>query len=138
MKKEPHELASWSMIENHFENNTIRYTKLATSVSGRKNVARPFVRRQQVNTSAELVPCCYISALVLTCYRLTKGRATFFQPETIVVSFLHFMVLSFKGSYFLVKTNVCHNCNKISTYWKMTNLLNISYDRKFTCKNGYT
>ena len=36
---------------------------------------------------------CYISVLVLTCFRLTKGRATFFRPETIVASFLHLMVL---------------------------------------------
>ena len=36
--------------------------------------------------------CCYILALVLTCYRLKKGRATFFRPETIVASFLHVTV----------------------------------------------
>ena len=36
---------------------------------------------------------CYIWALVLTCFRLTKGRATHFRPETIVASFLHLMVL---------------------------------------------
>ena len=40
--------------------------------------------------------CCYISALQLTSFRLTKGRATFFRPETIVASFLHLMVLFFK------------------------------------------
>ena len=39
---------------------------------------------------------CYISALVLTCFRLKKGRAMFFWPETIVTSFLHLMVLFFK------------------------------------------
>ena len=39
---------------------------------------------------------CYISALVLTCFRLAKGRASFFRPETIVTSFLHLMVSSFK------------------------------------------
>ena len=39
------------------------------------------------------VRCCYISALLLTCLRLMKGRATFFWPETIVASFLHCMVL---------------------------------------------
>ena len=44
----------------------------------------------------------YISALVLTCFRLTKGRATFFRPETIVASFLHLMVLFLK---------VLFNCN---------------------------
>ena len=32
----------------------------------------------------------------LTCFRLTKGLATFFRPETIVASFLHLMVLFFK------------------------------------------
>ena len=36
------------------------------------------------------------SALVLTCFRLMKGRATYFRPETIVASFLHLMVLLFK------------------------------------------
>ena len=39
------------------------------------------------------VSCCYISALVITCFCLKKGRATFFWPETIVARFLHFMVL---------------------------------------------
>ena len=38
------------------------------------------------------VRCCYISALVLTCFRLTKGRGT----ETIVGSLLLFIVLLFK------------------------------------------
>ena len=42
------------------------------------------------------VGCCYNSALVLTCFRLTKGRATFFPPKTIIVSFLHLVVLFFK------------------------------------------
>ena len=37
--------------------------------------------------------CCYISALVLNCFRLKKGRATLFRPEKIVASFLHSMVL---------------------------------------------
>ena len=36
---------------------------------------------------------CCISALVLTCFLLKKGRAMFFRPETIFVSFLNFMVL---------------------------------------------
>ena len=39
------------------------------------------------------VRCCYISVLVLTCFHLTKGRATYFLPETIVASFLHLTVL---------------------------------------------
>ena len=34
------------------------------------------------------VRCCYISALVLTCFRLTEGRAMHFRPETIVDKFL--------------------------------------------------
>ena len=33
---------------------------------------------------------------MLACFRLTKGPATFFRPETIVVSLLHLMVLFFK------------------------------------------
>ena len=32
------------------------------------------------------VGCCYILALVLTCFCLKKGHATFFRPETIVAS----------------------------------------------------
>ena len=44
----------------------------------------------------KLLLCCYFSALVLTCFRLKKGRAAFFRPETIVASFLHLMVLFFK------------------------------------------
>ena len=42
------------------------------------------------------VRCCYFSALVLTCYRLKKGHATFYRPKTIVTSLLLLMVLSFK------------------------------------------
>ena len=42
------------------------------------------------------VTATYISALVLTCFRLTKGHAMFFRPERIVASFLHLMVLLFK------------------------------------------
>ena len=41
--------------------------------------------------------CCYISTLVLTCFRLTKGRAMFFRPETIVVSFLHLYGVTFQS-----------------------------------------
>ena len=36
------------------KNNTIRCKKLATIVSGRKKVARPFVRQKQVNTGVEI------------------------------------------------------------------------------------
>ena len=35
-------------------------------------------------------------ALVLTCFCMTKGRATYFRPETIVASFLHLIVLLLK------------------------------------------
>ena len=37
--------------------------------------------------------CCYISARVLTCFHLMKGRASYFRHETLVASFLHHMVL---------------------------------------------
>ena len=36
---------------------------------------------------------------MLTCYRLKKGRATFYRPETIVASVLLLMVLSFKAIF---------------------------------------
>ena len=42
------------------------------------------------------VRCCYISSQMLACFRLTKGRATFFQLEIIVASFLHLMLLLYK------------------------------------------
>ena len=69
--------------------------KLATIVSGRKNVALPFIRRKQVNTSAE-IHCCYISALVLTCLHLMKGHDRFFRPKTIV-EFLAFHGVTFQN-----------------------------------------
>ena len=53
--------------------------------------------------------CCYISALMLTCFRLTKGRATFFRPETIVASFLHLMVLFSKQ----FSTMPLHNITRV-------------------------
>ena len=34
-----------------------------------------------------------VPKIVLTCFRLTKDRATYFRPETIVASFLLLMVL---------------------------------------------
>ena len=55
--------------------------------------------------------CCCNSALVLTCFRLKKGRATFFRPETIVESFLHLMVIQkilLSGSLFL--SYMCSTC----------------------------
>ena len=36
---------------------------------------------------------------MLTCYRLKKGLATFYRPETIVASLFLLMVLSFKGIF---------------------------------------
>ena len=41
-------------LNNTLNNSTIRCKKLATIVSGRKYVARPFVRRKQANMSAEI------------------------------------------------------------------------------------
>ena len=41
-------------FNNTLKNNTIRCKKLATIVSNRKSVARPFFRRKQVSTSAEM------------------------------------------------------------------------------------
>ena len=36
---------------------------------------------------------CYIPSLVLTCFLLTKDRATFFWPESTATSFLHLLVI---------------------------------------------
>ena len=83
-------------FDNSLKNNIIRCKKLVTIASGRKNVAWSFVKQKQVSTSSKCNSNSYFSALVLTCFRLTKGRATFFRPETIVASFLHLMVLLFK------------------------------------------
>ena len=82
------------MVENNFEKTTIRCRKLATIVSGRKNVAQPFVMLKH----KAWMPKCSINilALMLTCFRLTKGCGTFFRPETIVASFLHLMVVFWK------------------------------------------
>ena len=52
--------------------------------------------RQTKTGKQESQNVTYTSAFVLTCFRLTKDRATYFRPETIVVSFLHLMVLLFK------------------------------------------
>ena len=41
-------------LNNTFGNNTIECKKLATIVSGRKNVARSFFRWKQLSTSAEM------------------------------------------------------------------------------------
>ena len=43
-----------SLRMERYTNNTIKCKKLETIVSGRKNVARPFLRRKQVSTNAEM------------------------------------------------------------------------------------
>ena len=48
------------------------------------------------NIMLHLLHCCYIKALMLTYFHLTKGRVTFFRSETIVTSLLHLMELFFK------------------------------------------
>ena len=56
------------------------------------------------------------SALLLIRFRLTKGCAAFFRFQTIVASFLHLMVLSFKVIF-----NHCkythHECNSRNHYF---------------------
>ena len=96
-----HKLALSRMI-NTLSNNTIECKKLATIVSGQKT--RHFRNttlqektgkhecRNVTTTFIMLYNLICISALVLTCFRLTKGRAPFFRPETIVADFLHLMV----------------------------------------------
>ena len=43
-----------------------------------------------------IIRCNFISVFVLTCSRLTKGRATFFQAQLFLASFLHLLMLFFK------------------------------------------
>ena len=61
--KTERQIWQWSTTKWHFQvwldntlnNNTIRCKKLATIVLGRKYVTRPFVRRKQISTSAEML-----------------------------------------------------------------------------------
>ena len=55
-----------------------------------------FLRIENDCTYNSNVHFCYIPALMLTCFRLTKDCATFFWPETIIANFLHLMVLFYK------------------------------------------
>ena len=71
--------------------------KLATIASGQKKGSTTLLlakidKHESRNTTAAY--SC-ISALVLTYFRL-KVRATFFQHETVVASFLHLVALYFK------------------------------------------
>ena len=52
----------------------------------------------EVKVICDFVRYCYILTLVLTYFRLMKGRATYFQPE-IVASFLHLLVLSYTALF---------------------------------------
>ena len=54
------------------------------------------------------VCCCYFSALVLACYHLKKGRATFYQPETIVASLSLLMVLHFEVIFNYTGKSECY------------------------------
>ena len=91
-------IRQWSIIiwlfqvwmNDNLNNNTMKCKKIATIVSGRKHVTRPFVRRKQVCN----VRCCYILAPVLICF-LPDERPSYFWPETILASFLYLMVLLF-------------------------------------------
>ena len=81
---------------------------------GGKSVARPFVKRKQVNTGAVIIQQCkyiYHTYRILTYASIkqkrilqhshlqiisSKKRVTLFRLETIVASFLHLMVLFYK------------------------------------------
>ena len=83
------------MIENHFERK--HHKKQETSNNCFVSIKCSTTLLQVITGEHECrVRCCYFSALLLTCYRLKKGRATFYRPETIVLSLLFLMVLSFK------------------------------------------
>ena len=69
-----------------------------------------------------------ISALVLTCFRLKKGRATFFRPKTIVACFLHLMML-----FLIVIFNhvhlIFHLTSKLFSYCNYCILFNLLCER---------
>ena len=78
-------------------NNNIECKKLATIVSGRENVARPFFRRKQVSTSSH-------AYLLLP----EEGSCYFFSTQTIVASFLQQFFLSTQSVIqSFLKTRVC-------------------------------
>ena len=61
-----------------------------------KAFLKVFVMNLNLANVFDFVRCCYISALLLTCFHLTKARATYLRPETIAASFLHLTMLLFK------------------------------------------
>ena len=68
----------------------------------------------------------YISTLVLTCFRLTNGRAAFFRPETIIVSFLHLTMLFFQSDIqSILYTFFCNNIKVIQDMKEK--IINIMY-----------
>ena len=89
-------------IRNNCFGSKIRSMTLRKVKAGKHECRNALSISSEIGTSAE-VRCCYISALVLTCFRLTKGRATYFRSETLV-SFLHLMVQLFKVSI------ITHGC----------------------------
>ena len=85
-------------FNNTLKNNTIRNKILATTVFGSKKHSTTLLQAKTGkyecrNVTASYIVqyrICYISALVLTCFRLKKGRATFFSTRNNCCEFLAF------------------------------------------------
>ena len=98
--------------------------------------------RKQVSTNARF---CYISALMLDCFRLTMGRATFFRPQTVVVNFLYLIVLFFKVFFnhsVVNLNNIClfHSIRKYLQETKHTQThrqIYIERSRQTECTNTF-
>ena len=84
-------------MNDTLNNNTVECKKLATIVSGQKNIIWLFFRWKQVSTSVRNVTATYVAVtfrhLCLPVFVWRRVVLRFFLSETIVASFLHSMVL---------------------------------------------
>ena len=112
----------------------LRCKKLATIVSGRKNVTWLFVRWKKTSTS--------VVKKYLQVYTSTVGRVTFFWPETSVVSFLHLTVLIFKvlinySNYEDICVTIATMCFISSLrHWKAQTVPNVYVKNKRSTSQG--
>ena len=88
------------------ETNLQQFPAVANNISEMFYTVQ-YTRYEKTGFRSSSVRCCYISELMLACFRLTMGLATYFRRETIIASFLHLMVLLFNVFF-----------NHVSYAWK--------------------
>ena len=128
----------WSTTNWRFEvwlhialkNKIIRCTKLATIVSGRKNLIRSFIRRKQVSTSAEIYVAVkillttlkrsiilinrksfyFIDSFTFQQKELEKRRSNRFAKERICnqIALTHLVLHRFRGNCFAKLEKNCY------------------------------